>query len=131
MAKSSEMSSFIKTRLGRTSSKLVQSFQRYMSKINGIGGAFLLSWDQAFPDWIKTVRQAPGKRMDHKQVDLNRLYKTIENLSKALEAEKEKCGRLGDRVQLLEKENSKLQAIKNNYIAPPANVLRAMAVHGD
>jgi hypothetical protein len=133
MTKTSEIGEFIRGRLGRTSSKLVQSFTNFLAKtdadfeqLNGFEKGF------KYEQWIQTVKQSPNRiKKTQEAIDLAKLYRTIENLTKALDAEKEKNGRLGDRVKQLEKENAKLLTIKNNYISPPAHVLRAMAVFGE
>jgi hypothetical protein len=138
MSKPSEIAEFIRGKLGRTSSKLVQSFCKHCELEHERLNECYVSWrscewwERMYPMWIKTVRQNPNRvKKTQGEIDLARVYRTVGNLTKALEAEREKTSRLGDRVKQLEKENARLQTIKNNYIAPPPDVLRAMAVFGD
>ena len=92
-SKPSELSEFIKANLGRTSSKLVQSFRTYLGTRSLFPHDSEEVWKITYPDWIKTVRQLPKSKNSVPSIDLAKLYRTIENLTVKLTEEKDKSKR--------------------------------------
>lgn len=145
MAKPSEMSEFIKARLGRTSSKLVQSFKRFLEE-RETDFAQLTEFEKGFnyERWIAerciaTVRQLPGKKSSAKATP-EQLYTLVAKLEQKLSDKDFEVKQLRKDYSMLDKVHRKLlvdyeklktQNQKTVYLNPPAHVLRAMATYGD
>jgi hypothetical protein len=117
----SEISEFIKSKLGRCSARLSRSFQDYLDKDSSWSQYRTTKefWESNYPDWIKTVRFRPssGATMAPvESVDIQRLYKTIDKMAAEIKSLK-----------------TELTACKKNlrFQSPPAHVLKAMAEYGD
>lgn len=127
----SEMHFFIKKKLGRSSSKLVQSFARYLQETHGLGYRPDI-WESSYPYWIKTVKlKRPTAETSLPALDLERLYRTIARQSEELVACKKREKEKDETIKQLQATVKKLENGAVRYIAPPPNVQRAMAEFGD
>lgn len=136
-------SDFIKSKLGRTSAKLVQSFKRHMKSVqaaNFLDCNSQTNFELCYNDWIKKVDLRPRSKRPPKKVTVEQIYRVIENIMGKLDAEKEAHLRTKDKLRISEKiikqlENDleKLNKQKERivYLNPPAMVAKAMAVFGD
>lgn len=116
----SEMHEFIKSKLGRSSAKLVGSFQKYLKKRHPLEPADAQHfWEAEYPHWIKTVTQRPPAPQNNnaEEITCTQLYKVI--------------SRQQDEIKQLKQQLTAANRCNKRYQAPLQKVLEALAIYGD